>query len=157
MIPPRATADSPNALAGYLGMSSALAKGSLPASTRERIALAAAPINGCDYCLSAHSYLAKNSAKLDEAEIAANRHDRSCDSKADAAVRFPVKTARERDHVSDSDLQAVHMAGYDDAQIAAPRLVMHGQRNIGTAVKTPPATTLYCVEISPTETPCRTF
>ena len=92
MIPPRATADSPNA--GDLGMSSALARDSLPASTRERIALAAAPINGCDYCLPAHSYLSKNSAKLDEAEIAANRHDRSCDSKADAAVRFPVKTAR---------------------------------------------------------------
>ena len=49
------------------------------------------------------------------------------------------------------------MADYDDAQIAAIRLVTHGQRNIGTAVKTLPATTLYCVEISTTETPCRTF
>ena len=50
----------------------ALGKGTLPAATRERIALAIAEINGCSYCLSAHSYLGKNSPKLDEAEIAGN-------------------------------------------------------------------------------------
>ena len=44
-------------------------KGSLPAPTRERIALAVAEINGCNYCLSAHTYLGKNLAKLDDAEI----------------------------------------------------------------------------------------
>src|SRR4029077_319506 len=38
--------------------------------------------------LSAHSYLGKNLAKLDDAEIAANRNGASNDPKADAAVRF---------------------------------------------------------------------
>ena len=38
----RLVANSPAALEGYLGMSGALAKGSLPAPTRERIALAVA-------------------------------------------------------------------------------------------------------------------
>lgn len=47
----RLVANSPSALEGYLGMSGALAKGSLPAQTRERIALAVAQVNGCDYCL----------------------------------------------------------------------------------------------------------
>ena len=70
----RLVANSPAALEGYLGMSGALAKGSLPAPTRERIALAVAQINGCGYCLSAHSYMGKNLAKLSDAEIAANRH-----------------------------------------------------------------------------------
>ena len=69
----RLVSTSPAALEGYLGLSGALAKGALPAQTRERIALAVAEINGCDYCLSAHSYLGKNLAKLDDAEIAANR------------------------------------------------------------------------------------
>src|SRR3546814_19951928 len=55
----RLVATSPAALEGYLGMSGALAKGSLPAPTRERIALAVAEINGCTYCLSAHTYLGK--------------------------------------------------------------------------------------------------
>ena len=66
----RLVANSPAALEGYLNMSGALAKGSLPAQTRERIALAVAQINDCGYCLSAHSYMGKNLAKLSDAEIA---------------------------------------------------------------------------------------
>ncbi len=61
----RLVSNSPAALEGYLGMSGALAKGALPAPTRERIALAVAEINGCDYCLSAHTYLGTHLAKLD--------------------------------------------------------------------------------------------
>jgi len=63
----RLVATSPQALEGYLGLSGALAKGALPAATRERIALAVAEVNGCDYCLSAHTYLGRNLAKLDDA------------------------------------------------------------------------------------------
>ena len=84
-LPPnmfRLIANSPAALEGYLALSGALDKGLLPAPTRERIALAIAEINGCNYCLSAHSYLGKNRAKLDDAEIAANRDGRSNDPKS---------------------------------------------------------------------------
>src|SRR4029453_8859530 len=62
----RLVANSPAALEGYLGLSGALNKGTLPAPTRERIALAVAEINGCNYCLSAHTYLVKNLARLAE-------------------------------------------------------------------------------------------
>jgi alkylhydroperoxidase family enzyme len=57
----RLVGTSPAALEGYLGLNAALGKGALEAPTRERIALAVAEINGCDYCLSAHSYLARTS------------------------------------------------------------------------------------------------
>ena len=60
----RLVGNSPAALEGYLGLNGALAKGALEAPTRERIALAVAEVNGCDYCLSAHSYIGKNFAKL---------------------------------------------------------------------------------------------
>ena len=126
----RLVATSPAALEGYLGLSGALQKGALPAQTRERIALAVAQINGCGYCLSAHAYLGKNLAKLDDAEIAANRNGGSRDPKADAAVRFAAKVARERGHVADSDLQAVRLAGYDDAQII--EIVLHVALNTWT-------------------------
>ncbi|TIQ00294.1 MAG: carboxymuconolactone decarboxylase family protein, partial [Mesorhizobium sp.] len=53
----RLVSNSPAALEGYLSLSGALARGRLPAPTRERIALAVAEINGCSYCLSAHTYL----------------------------------------------------------------------------------------------------
>jgi uncharacterized peroxidase-related enzyme len=113
----RLVANSPAALEGYLGLTGALGKGALPAATRERIALAVAEINGCGYCLSAHTYVGKNLAKLDDAEITANRNGASTDPKADAAVRFAAKVARERGHVSEDDVRAVRLAGYDDAQV----------------------------------------
>lgn len=126
----RVVGRSPAALEGYLGLSGALAKGALPLATRQRIALAVAQVNGCDYCLSAHTYLAKNLAKLDEAEIAANRGGGSNDAKADAAVRFAATVARRRGHVSDADFAAVQGAGYDDAQIV--EIVLHVALNTWT-------------------------
>lgn len=126
----RLVAVSPAALEGYLGMSGALNKGALPAPTRERIALAVAEVNGCTYCLSAHTYLAKNLAKLDDAEITANRSGASNDPKADAAVRFAALVARERGHVSEADVRAVKAAGYDDAQVI--EIVQHVALNTWT-------------------------
>lgn len=126
----RLVSTSPAALEGYLGLSGALAKGRLPAATRERIALAVAEFNGCNYCLSAHSYIGKNLARLDDAEIAANRAGGSTDPKADAAVRFALKVARLRGRVGDDDLAAVRMAGYDDAQII--EMVQHVALNVWT-------------------------
>ncbi len=119
----RVVGNSPAALEGYLGLNGALGKGQLDARTRERIALAVAEINGCDYCLSAHAYLGTNVAKLDAAEIAANREGGSSDAKANAALRFATKVVRERGHVSDTDVQAVKDAGYNDAQVI--EIVLH--------------------------------
>ncbi len=107
---------SPAALQGFLGLSGALAR-TLDIKTRERIALAVAQVNGCDYCLSAHSYLGLNLAKLDATEIAHNRRGTSSDTKAGAAVAFAAAVAQNRGKVSDAELQAVRTAGYTDAQI----------------------------------------
>ncbi len=119
----RVVGNSPAALEGYLGLNGALAKGALDAKTRERIALTVAEVNGCDYCLSAHTYLGKNLAKLDDAEIAANRAGSSNDPKADAAVRFAVALVKLRGHVSDADLGAVKTAGFTEAQVV--EIVLH--------------------------------
>src|SRR5215211_6853022 len=126
----RLVSNSPVAWQGYLSLSNALNKGALRAATRERIALAVAEINGCNYCLSAHTYLGKNLAKLDDAEIIANRSGASNDPKADAAVRFAAKVARERGHVSEDDVRAVKLAGYDDAQVI--EIVLHVALNTWT-------------------------
>jgi uncharacterized peroxidase-related enzyme len=126
----RLVATSPAALEGYLGLTSALGKGSLTVQTRERIALAVAQANGCDYCLAAHTYLGSNVARLSDTEMAANRHGGSLDAKADAAVRFAAKVVRDRGHVSDADVRGVRLAGYDDAQII--EIVQHVALNTWT-------------------------
>jgi uncharacterized peroxidase-related enzyme len=126
----RLVANSPTALEGYVSMLGALGKGQLPAATRERIALAVAELNGCDYCLSAHTYLGRQVAKLDDAEMTANRNGTSNDIKAQAAVRFAARVVKSRGHVSDEDFRAVKAAGYDDAQII--EIVQHVALNTWT-------------------------
>ncbi len=126
----RLVAHSPAALKAYVAMIDSLARGALPAGTRERIALAVAEFNGCNYCLSAHTYLGKHVAKLDDAEIAANRRGSSNDHQAEAALRFAVEILRVRGHVSANDLDAVKGAGYDDAQLV--EIVMHVALNVWT-------------------------
>ena len=126
----RLVSNSPAALEGYVSLLGALAKGTLPRPTHERIALVVAEINGCSYCLSAHTYLGRKLAKLDDVEMAANRNGTSNDPKADAAVRFAAKVVRGRGHVSEEDLRAVKAAGYDDAQVI--EIVQHVALNTWT-------------------------
>ena len=112
----RLVGSSTAALEGYLGLNSALGR-TLDAKTRERIALAVAQANGCDYCLSAHTYLGLNLAKIDDAEIALNRAGHSGDAKADAALVFARKVIDTRGRVSDADLAAVRLAGFSESQV----------------------------------------
>ena len=113
----RIISNSPAVLEGYLGLSASLGKGTLSAATRERIALAVAQVNGCDYCLAAHTYLAQNVAKLNGVEIEANRAGTSTDAKAAVAVKFAVEIARSHGQVDKNAIAAVKQAGFSDAEI----------------------------------------
>ena len=126
----RVIGNSPAALQGHLDLHGALSKGKLSAATRERIAIAVAELDGCDYCLSAHTYIGKNLLKLDDAELAANRDGTSKDPKADAAVRFATTVVRKRGRVNDDDIRAVKLAGYDDAAVV--EIVQNVALNIWT-------------------------
>lgn len=112
----RLVGTSTAALEGFLGLNGALGR-TLDAKTRERIALAIAEANGCDYCLSAHTYLGLNLAKIDDAEITLNRAGHSGDAKADAALVFARKVLEARGRVSDADVAAVRLAGFSESQV----------------------------------------
>ena len=105
---------SPAALEGYLSLNGGLAKGRLDVQLRERIALAVAEYNGCDYCLSAHDYLGRNVAKLSGSEIDAARDFHSEDPRADAALRFARRVTELRGRVFDADLTTLRDAGFDE-------------------------------------------
>lgn len=107
---------SPAALNGYASFQGALSK-SLDVKTRERIAIAVSQVNGCDYCLSAHTYLGLNLARISPEEIALNRQGASTDPKANAAVHFAYLVASERGHINEAEIIKVRDAGYSDAQI----------------------------------------
>jgi uncharacterized peroxidase-related enzyme len=108
---------SPAALEGYLSLNGALAKGKLSAQLREQIALTIAEYNGCEYCLSAHTYLGRNVAKLSLEDIETARAGHAEDAKTDAALRFAPRIAQSRGRVSDTDLAALRAAGFDEAGV----------------------------------------
>jgi uncharacterized peroxidase-related enzyme len=112
----RLVGNSPAALSGFASFQGSLTK-TLDAKTRERIALAVAQVNGCDYCLSAHTYLALNLVKLTQDEITKNRQGGSSDQKANAAVAFAASVTKNRGHVSDDEIKAVRDAGFSEGQI----------------------------------------
>lgn len=114
----RLMALSPPALLGWAQLQAQLAK-TLDAKTRDAIALAVSEVDGCDYCLAAHSYIAGKFAKLSPEEIALNREGRSLDAKRGAAARFAYSLVETRGKVSDPDLAAARQAGFSDGDVVA--------------------------------------
>ncbi|MCC5809646.1 MAG: peroxidase-related enzyme [Ectothiorhodospiraceae bacterium] len=124
-------ANSPAALQAFLGLHGIAKAGSLDLQTRERIALALAEQNACEYCLSAHSALAKG-AGLSPEEIAINRRGASQDAKAAAAVTFARALVEHTGEVTTTELQAVRDAGYGDAEIV--EIITHVGLNLLTNI-----------------------
>ncbi|WP_433236890.1 carboxymuconolactone decarboxylase family protein [Streptosporangium sp. CA-135522] len=126
----KAMANSPAVLAAYLEFSGALAGGELPAAVRERIALLVAQENECDYCLSAHSYIATNLAGLTAAEAHSARHGQAADPHVEAALTFAATVVRTRGDIDDAGLEAAREAGLSDGEIA--EVVGHVALNVFT-------------------------
>ena len=112
----RTFANSPAALEAYLGFD-ALAGGSLSSALREQIALTVSEINGCDYCLAAHTAVGKM-VGLSREQIHRSREALSGDSHEEAALQFAKAIVEKRGWVSDDDLAQVRQAGYSDGEIA---------------------------------------
>ena len=110
--------NSPAVLRGYLDLSAALAGGILSAGVRERLAILVAEYNGCSYCLSAHTYIGENIAKVAPDELAAARHAESGDSRTAAILALADAIMRSRGHVEADVLPLARTAGLTDAEIA---------------------------------------
>ena len=119
-------ANSPDALKAFLGLHGIANAGSLDPQTRERIALALAQQNSCEYCLSAHSAIGRN------AEIAANRAGTSQDAKAAVAVKFARSLVEHTGEVTTAELLEMRNAGYSEADIV--EVITHVGMNILTNI-----------------------
>ena len=125
----RVFANSPVALKAFLGLHAIAGDGSLDAQTRERIALALAQQNGCEYCLSAHTAIGRK-AGLDAGEIQANRQGSSRDAKAAVAIRFARSLVSHMGEVTTAELQEMRNAGYSESDIV--EVITHVGMNVLT-------------------------
>ena len=111
-------ANSPALVRGWLALSGALSGGVLPVPVRERLSLATAEYNGCEYCLSAHTFIGSRVAKLDAEEIERARHADSSDPHVAALLKLSDAIARGHGAVGDDALKTARAAGVSDAEIA---------------------------------------
>ena len=110
-------ANSPAVVEANLGFGEALAKGVLPAKLREKIALTVSEVNGCKYCLAAHSAVGK-SLGLSEESILDSRRSTSTNRKEEAALQFARKLVEKSGVVDDNEISGLRNVGYDDGEIA---------------------------------------
>ncbi|MBV6323867.1 carboxymuconolactone decarboxylase family protein [Duganella violaceipulchra] len=124
-------ANSPVALRAFLGLHGVANGGSLDALTRERIALALAQQNSCEYCLSAHTAIGRKTG-LNTEEMNAARSGNSTDAQADVAVKFAQSLMENKGAVSAIELAAIRSAGYSESDIV--EIITHVGMNFLTNI-----------------------
>lgn len=110
-------ANSPALLQSYLALSGAVAGGTLEPAVRERLAIATAQLNGCEYCLSAHTYVGANIAKVDADELDRARRAESTDAHVAALLTLSNTIAENAGDVDDVDVKTAREAGVTDEEI----------------------------------------
>lgn len=124
-------ANSPAALRAFLGLYGIAGEGALDPQTRERIALALAQQNSCEYCLSAHTQLGQK-AGLEAGEIQANRDGTSRDAKAAVAVKLARSLVEHHGEVTSAEILEARDAGFGDAEIV--EIITHVGLNLLTNI-----------------------
>lgn len=112
----RVLANSPKALEGFLGLYGAAAGFSLDKATQERIALAIAESNACQYCVSAHTAIGRR-AGLSNEEMLLNRQGSSGEAKPAAAVALARALNDNLGDITAAELEAARAAGLSAGEI----------------------------------------
>lgn len=112
----RVLANSPKALEGFLGLYGAAGGFTVGKPTQERIALAVAEGNGCQYCVSAHTAIGRH-AGLSNEEMLLNRNGTSGDARAAAAVAFAHALNQNLGELTQAEFDSARAGGLNDAEI----------------------------------------
>ena len=125
----KATANSPAALKSMWGAFGALGKGVLGTELGEKIAVAVANRNQCDYCLAAHTYIGTG-AGIAASELLAAQSGHSSHPKTAAALSFALQLVNNRGQISGADTKALRDAGFNDEEIV--EIIAHVALNLFT-------------------------
>ncbi|MHC8308073.1 carboxymuconolactone decarboxylase family protein [Pseudomonas sp. GT1P32] len=104
-------AHAPAVLSSYLQQSATLGKTSLSATEKEAIFLATSQVNGCDYCLAAHTLFA-GKAGLSAQDILSARN-----GQLNAFATLARQITESRGHLSSEQIAAARAAGINDSKI----------------------------------------
>lgn len=100
----------------YLSLGELTASGNFSNKFREQLALTIAEENECNYCLSAHTAIAKMNGLTDE-QTEQSRQAIASDTKTQAGLQFAQAVTKNRGQVSTEEITAVKEAGYNDSDV----------------------------------------
>jgi len=107
---------SPHLLKGFLTLAEISSKSSLPHKLQEKIAVAVADSNHCDYCQAAHSAALKGlGVPLENIQKAKKGSD--TDNKTDAILKFAKLLAEKHGQVTDEQINALKKEHVSDEEI----------------------------------------
>ena len=110
-------AASPVALDGLQALNGAFAQGSFSRKERELVLLAVSTVNGCTYCVPAHSAAAK-AAGLSDDVIEAFREGKPIpDARLTSLHGFATAVVEKRGWVSEAEVETFIDAGFTKAQV----------------------------------------
>lgn len=105
------------ALDGFLGLNAGLGAGKLGPKYIKLVILATSELNGCEYCSSAHTQMAKDAQLLTDEECLNARRFVGIDEKSQAMLQFVKKVFQTKGKVADGDIQVLRQSGFGDAEI----------------------------------------
>ncbi len=107
-------AEAPNALGAYKQLGALLEQSTLTAEEQQVVLISVSIENRCEYCVAAHSFLARNLVKVDGQRVDALRAGSGLqDRKLDALAAFARAVVRERGRVAGGkELNDFYSAGY---------------------------------------------
>lgn len=109
--------NSPVALEALLNFDAKLVDTSLSKQEIEVIKLAVSEVNGCDYCLAAHTLMGKMAGLSPQAMLGARHGTAIGDARLEALSAFVRAVAGSRGTVPQATVDAFKAAGYGDAQV----------------------------------------
>lgn len=125
----RAVANSTAALKSLWGSFGALGAGVIPAALGEKIAVAIANRNACEYCLAAHTALGRKAGASSQ-QMSAAQGGESDDPKTAAALRFALRVVDGRGQIEAEQVAVLRDAGYSDEEIV--EILAHVALNLFT-------------------------
>lgn len=124
-------AKNDTALGDYLAFQNR--KSTLRAKEREIVNLVTSQINGCRYCLSAHTAIGKMNGFTDEQVLEIRGGDAHFDAKLDALAKFTHSVVARRGKVAKEDLDAFFNAGYTEANMIDVMIVI-GDKTVSNLI-----------------------
>lgn len=117
-------AEAPTTIEAYIAMNELVAKGSLSPAQNQVALLAVSVENGCEFCISAHRAIGKQSKANQQTLDALHRNIEIDDPSDRALVSYIRKVVAQRGYVSDEDISEFIDAGFTRQQLLEVVLIV---------------------------------